>query len=202
MNIFGVGGAELVLIIVIMLVVAGPKRMVRWAYVAGEYIGRLRHMWSEVVDVVQREIDDAGLDVKLPSDPPTRQNLDEWVRSAAKPFTDELESTAKEIEATTKEATSAVKKVQITAREAVAPSTAMSRSGGGTNPKSGAKPEEKAPDAQKTQTQSLPDQETSFGTWGGAAQSPDESKQNDSSFGAWGTPRKSEQQDNGTGVSS
>ena len=36
MNIFGLGGAELVVIIVIMLVVAGPTRMVSWAYIKGE----------------------------------------------------------------------------------------------------------------------------------------------------------------------
>ncbi len=37
MNLLGVGVPELVVIFVIMLVFAGPKRMVRWAYVLGQY---------------------------------------------------------------------------------------------------------------------------------------------------------------------
>ncbi|MEP6988032.1 MAG: hypothetical protein ABI970_20690 [Chloroflexota bacterium] len=75
MEIFGVGGGEVVAILVIMLVVAGPKRMVQWAYVLGQYISKARGMWDEVMAGVQKEIDDAGLDVQLPKTMPTRANL-------------------------------------------------------------------------------------------------------------------------------
>ena len=75
MEIFGVGGAEMVAILVIMLVVAGPKRMVQWAYVLGQYVSKARVMWDEVMAGVQKEIDDAGLDVQLPKTMPTRATL-------------------------------------------------------------------------------------------------------------------------------
>ena len=75
MEIFGVGGAEMVAILVIMLVVAGPKRMIQWAYVLGQYVAKARAMWAEMMAGVQKEIDDAGLDVKLPTSIPTRANL-------------------------------------------------------------------------------------------------------------------------------
>ena len=75
MEIFGIGGAEMVAIFVIMLVVAGPKRMIQWAYVLGQYVSKAREMWAEVMVGVQKEIDAAGLDVKLPTTLPTRANL-------------------------------------------------------------------------------------------------------------------------------
>ena len=75
MEIFGIGGAELVAILIIMLVVAGPKRMIQWAYVLGQYVAKFRAMWDEVMAGVQKEIDEAGLDMQLPKSMPTRGNL-------------------------------------------------------------------------------------------------------------------------------
>lgn len=64
MNILGVGPAELAVIIVLMLVVAGPKRMIQWAYQAGRYAAMMRKMFQETMDAIQKEIDDSGLDVR------------------------------------------------------------------------------------------------------------------------------------------
>ncbi len=75
MEIFGIGGAELAAILIIMLIVAGPKRMIQWAYVLGQYTAKARSMWSDVMDNVQREIDAAGVDVKLPKTMPTRTSF-------------------------------------------------------------------------------------------------------------------------------
>jgi len=75
MEIFGIGGGELVAILIIMLVVAGPKRMIQWAYVLGQYVAKFRAMWDEVMAGVQKEIDEAGLDMQLPKSMPTRANL-------------------------------------------------------------------------------------------------------------------------------
>ncbi len=82
MEIFGVGGAEMAAILIIMLVVAGPKRMVQWAYVLGQYIAKARAMWADVMAGVQKEIDDAGLDVKLPTTMPTSVNLNSLTKLA------------------------------------------------------------------------------------------------------------------------
>lgn len=75
MNILGVGGWELLAILLIMLLVAGPKRMIHWSYILGQYVGKFRQMWAETVDVIQKEFDDAGVDIKVPRDLPTRDNV-------------------------------------------------------------------------------------------------------------------------------
>lgn len=97
MNIFGVGGAEVVVIIMIMLIVAGPKRMIRWAFVIGQYVGKFRVLWSQMVDVMQDEVDAAGLDVKLPREIPTKQNLAQTAGAFMKPYTESLENTLDEV---------------------------------------------------------------------------------------------------------
>jgi len=66
MNFLGVGVPELVVILVIMLVFAGPKRMVKWAYVLGQYTAQLREMWQQTISAFQKELADANLD--LPKD--------------------------------------------------------------------------------------------------------------------------------------
>lgn len=97
MNIFGIGTAEFVLIILIMLVVAGPQRMIRWAYQLGIWAGKLRRMWEDVVDVVQSEVDASGVDVKIPKELPTRQNMDKWARDVVKPYAEQMQGVSNEI---------------------------------------------------------------------------------------------------------
>lgn len=97
MNIFGVGGAELVAILVIMLVFAGPKRMIHWSYVLGQYVAKFRVIWSQTVDLVQQEFDEAGVDIKLPKEPPTRQNLNRSLGEAIKPMTKPIQDSIDEV---------------------------------------------------------------------------------------------------------
>lgn len=111
MNIFGIGGAELIVILLIMLIIAGPKRMATWAVIMGRYVGKLRVMWSEVVDVVQKEIDEAGVDVKLPKDLPTRQNISKMINDVAKPISQPLEEMGKKLEKDMQEDVNALKSV-------------------------------------------------------------------------------------------
>ncbi len=103
MNFFGVGGAELIAILVIMLVFAGPKRMIHWSYVLGQYVAKFRVIWSQTVDLVQKEFDEAGVDIKLPKEPPTRQNLNRTLGDAIKPMTkpiqDSLDEVKKDVDA-------------------------------------------------------------------------------------------------------
>jgi Sec-independent protein translocase protein TatA len=90
MNIFGVGGAEFVLILVIMLIVAGPKRMIRWSYLLGQAIGKARTIWSQVAETLQKEFDNAGVKVDVPKDLPTRQSVGRMVEQIAKPIVDPI----------------------------------------------------------------------------------------------------------------
>lgn len=123
MNIFGVGGAELVLIFVIMLVVAGPKRMIGWAYVIGQYVGKFRILWEQMVDMMQDEVDAAGLDVKLPKDIPTRQNLAQTATQFVKPYAESMEKTFDEVknplQESINETNQAMSEAQTASREAL-----------------------------------------------------------------------------------
>ncbi|MCU0481707.1 MAG: hypothetical protein MUE54_10930 [Anaerolineae bacterium] len=98
MEIFGVGGVELLLIIVIAMVVAGPKRVVQWAYHAGKFFARVRKIWGEMMMVIQKEMNDAGMNVELPKTPPTRQNISQATRNLMKPYMKELDEAQKDIE--------------------------------------------------------------------------------------------------------
>ena len=121
MEIFGVGGAEMVAILVIMLVVAGPKRMVQWAYVLGQYVSKARTMWDEVMVGVQKEIDDAGLDVQLPKTMPTRTTLNNltnpmsnvWANFTA-PVQEVMNDVSTEIKQTHTEIRDVVQEEQVT----------------------------------------------------------------------------------------
>lgn len=97
MEILGVGGAELVLILLIMLIVAGPKRMIRWAFILGQYTAKLRAMWAESMTYLQAELKEAGMDVELPKQPPTRASLNRQIAKAldpvVKPVQDAMEET-------------------------------------------------------------------------------------------------------------
>jgi len=65
MNILGVGPAELVIVFLLMLMIAGPKRMIAWAYVAGQYVAKLRKMWQEASKVIRKELEQAGVEPEV-----------------------------------------------------------------------------------------------------------------------------------------
>ena len=102
MDILGIGGWELVAILLIMLIVAGPKRMISWSYTLGKYVAQLRKMWSETAQVIQKEFDEAGVDIQVPKNIPTRGDLNREIGRAltpvTKPFQESLDATKKEIE--------------------------------------------------------------------------------------------------------
>jgi Sec-independent protein translocase protein TatA len=104
MNIFGIGTAELAIIFVLMLMVAGPKRMAQWAYVLGQYVAKLRTMWQETSKVIRAELEAAGVEPEVvdtleqyanPRSRPSVRNamsqqLDNLVKTEMKPVDDAL----------------------------------------------------------------------------------------------------------------
>lgn len=108
MNILGIGGWEFVAIMLIALIVAGPKRMIRWAYYLGLFMGKLRIMWAETMSILQKEFDDAGVNIKLPKEPPTRQGINRMAEQAFKPFTSEVQKAVDEVEAEAKRVSDAL----------------------------------------------------------------------------------------------
>jgi Sec-independent protein translocase protein TatA len=97
MEFFGVGGMELLAILLIALIVAGPKRMIAWSYTLGRWAAQARRMWSETAALLQKELDDAGVDIKVPTEPPTRQSLNNEVRRLTSPVTKPLEDSLKSV---------------------------------------------------------------------------------------------------------
>lgn len=98
MNILGVGGAELILILLIMIVVAGPKRMIRWSYVLGVYLGKARDMWAQVAMTLQKEFEQAGVDIDVPKELPTKQNIIQSIEKATTPITRPIQETVEEMQ--------------------------------------------------------------------------------------------------------
>ena len=65
-NILGVGLPELIVILVIMLVVAGPKRMIVWAYQLGIWVQKFRRIFDETVAAFRKELE--ASDIELPKE--------------------------------------------------------------------------------------------------------------------------------------
>lgn len=103
MNILGIGGPELIIILVLMLVVAGPKRMIQWAYIMGTYVAKFRRMWAETVDVLQQEFDEAGVGVQIPKDLPTRGNIRSQAARMMSTVTDPVKETMGQLDAEVKQ---------------------------------------------------------------------------------------------------
>jgi Sec-independent protein translocase protein TatA len=191
-NIFGVGGAELVLIFVIMLVVAGPKRMLRWAYLVGKFVAQLRVIWDNVMEIVQQEVNAAGMDMELPRELPTRNNVTKWFNEQTRDVTQPLQKDIDRIDGTLKQA---------------------QRDLGAWNKPPQSKPKTDAadrengdsvePSRQATKTTDSKASDTTFGSWN-APQDNDTASESangaddERGFGAWTQPRhpgsQSEQQ--------
>lgn len=91
MSLFGVGSMEFLLILVIALIVAGPKRMLQWAYYMGRVMGQIRVMWGQVMESIQAELDEAGVDIKLPKQL-NRGEINRTAGQILKPFSDQVKA--------------------------------------------------------------------------------------------------------------
>jgi Sec-independent protein translocase protein TatA len=86
MEILGVGGLELVAFLLIALIVAGPKRLIQWSYQLGKWVSKARQMWSETAAMLQKELDNEGIDFKVPTEPPTRATLNNEIKRFSNPI--------------------------------------------------------------------------------------------------------------------
>ncbi len=108
MEFLGIGGFELAVIFLILLIVAGPKRMIAWSYTLGKYVSVLRNMWAETAAMLQKEFSDAGVDVKIPTEPPTRGSINRMITNtvskAAAPITEPLKEAQRQVQEPLKQA--------------------------------------------------------------------------------------------------
>ena len=160
MNIFGVGAAELVAVLLIMLVFAGPKRMIHWSYVLGQHVAKFRKIWSETVDLVQKEFDEAGVDIKLPKEPPTRKSLNRTVSDAVKPMTQPVQDSLDEV----KKDLDTVKEVSDSLNNKTAKTSPKPKKAPASAATAVKVPEPAAAKARKPEPATGP----KLGTWGGA----------------------------------
>ncbi|MDZ4765069.1 MAG: hypothetical protein SGI73_11010 [Chloroflexota bacterium] len=93
MEFLGVGGMELIAFLLIALIVAGPKQMIQWAYQAGKWVNKAKAMWSETAAMLQKEFDKEGIDFKVPTEPPTRQSLNNEIKRFTNPISKPLQDT-------------------------------------------------------------------------------------------------------------
>jgi hypothetical protein len=150
-----------------MLIVAGPKRMIQWAYVVGTYTAKFRKMWEETVDYIQKEVDEAGLDVKVPKELPTRANLNREITKVMKPVTAPVEEALKEVGEVKKSAVNGTRMPPLTppAPSTPRPSTTAAQPAATTATTTAAE--------DTTSPEAPPAPPKDFGTWSGASQSQD-----------------------------
>lgn len=200
MNFFGVGGAELLAILIIMLVFAGPKRMIHWSYVLGQYVAKFRAIWSQTVDLVQKEFDEAGVDIKLPKEPPTRQNLNRSLGEAIKPMTkpiqDSIDEVKKDVDSVREVSDTLNKK---TGKKLDSPTDKLNKASKATGATVAAQQATESSGDKKSAPEKTPiaDMGTNMGSWSGAKASQpksaiepamDNGKPVD--LGAWSTPAR------------
>lgn len=162
MSIFGIGGMELVLIFVIALIVAGPKRMALWAYTLGQWTAKLRVMWEEVAVSLQEEFKQSGIDVEVPRTPPTRADLQRGLQDYGRQVMQEAGNPQEEI----KKLQDEVRGVGQTAREEMQEIDRTVKAA--TKPQNGTQPRQQ-PDTRssdKTDDSDDSSNSTSFGSWG------------------------------------
>jgi len=54
---------QIFIILILALILFGPKQMIQYAYVAGRYLAKFRAMWEQTAQVIQKEFEQAGLDL-------------------------------------------------------------------------------------------------------------------------------------------
>ncbi|KAB2904465.1 MAG: hypothetical protein F9K27_08085 [Anaerolineae bacterium] len=62
-GIFGVGPAEILIIVFVLMVIGGPRNTVKWAREAGKVIHQLRMMWSRMMNELEKELGDDGKEI-------------------------------------------------------------------------------------------------------------------------------------------
>ena len=68
MNLFGIGGLELIVVFLVALLVVGPVRLVEGARTARKYLTELRRQREELTQMVEEAVDLEGIKERLDQD--------------------------------------------------------------------------------------------------------------------------------------
>lgn len=156
MELFGIGFWELIAILLLALIVAGPQRMILWSRHFGRFMARAMNEYRKAADQLQREVDQMGLDVQIPRTPPTKRELGQTLSQVATKLTAPVNEPIREIEKTMSE-------VRREAQNAAADTNALVPA-----LKKAAESED---DTAPAPTPDKPPQKDDFGTWGGGSPS-------------------------------
>ncbi len=106
MEFLGIGGWEIVAILLIMLIFAGPKRMLQWSYTLGKWVAVARNMWAQTAQQLEHELHESGVDIEVPREIPTKQSLNasisKYVSGAANPIIEPVKDVQRELDSTRK----------------------------------------------------------------------------------------------------
>jgi Sec-independent protein translocase protein TatA len=188
MEIFGIGGFEVALVIIIALVVAGPSRMAVWARTLGRWVAKMRQLWSVTAAQLQRELDDAGVDFKVPREIPTRRAIvQELSRSST---VAEFRKPIDEIQSALKEGQDAAREVSDTLRGPAKEVHAVRNEVENAARFKPVRPMPVRPDRPAVP----PTPAEGFGTWGGGAEQPPPLPMPPADLGTWGAVKTEEQE--------
>jgi len=183
MDILGIGGWELIAVLILMIVVAGPKRMIQWSYVLGRELAKVRRLWTEAAKTLQKEFDEAGIDIKVPEQPPTRASFREDAAKLLAPITKPMQDAMAEVDkdlAEVKQAANTLNNLK--------PSTQFTPKIPVVAPPVTAKPPAKpVPEPAPAQSNGATAPAANFGAWSGASSAPpsDDDPPADTGFGTW-----------------
>lgn len=62
-GIFGVGVAEIIVVILVLFTVGGPENTAKWAREAGRWVRKAREAWSQVMAEMENELGPEGKEV-------------------------------------------------------------------------------------------------------------------------------------------
>lgn len=95
---FDFGFWELILVMIIGLIVIGPKRLPRVAAQVGEWLGRMRHLMHQFRQSIQQELQAEELKEVLRQQQNEIQELKDIVRNQADPDAPLVEAIEKQLE--------------------------------------------------------------------------------------------------------
>lgn len=64
MEIFGIGTAEFLLVALLILIIAGPRRSAVWAREAGRYVRQFRVAWQKMMDEMTKDLGEDGQQIR------------------------------------------------------------------------------------------------------------------------------------------
>lgn len=187
MEIFGIGGFEVALVIIIALVVAGPGRIAVWAHTLGRWVTKMRQLWSITATQLQQELDDAGVDFKVPRDIPTRRALvQELSRSST---VAEFRKPIEEVQSALREGREALREVSDTLHEPAKAVRAAQREAASVVRFKPARPLPLKPNPPSAPSAPA----DGFGTWGGVTPHNPPPLKPPTDLGTWGAATDKEQ---------